>query len=107
MYKLTNHPLFLMQLLPFVVVIIGLILRFFFGKKKIANFLGFSCLVAIVLGMMNYCYFGVPLEEGTIKEFEIPEYEFKFSVTAIGLASSFIYPFYSLVDLILSPRKRS
>ena len=107
MGQLTNHPLFLMQLLPFVVVIAGLILRFIFGKKKIANFLGFCCLAAIFLGTFNYFFFGFPLDEGTIKEFKIPEYEFKFSVTAIGLAISFIYPVYSLLDLIFSPRKRS
>ncbi|ASS47484.1 MAG: hypothetical protein A3D31_16730 [Candidatus Fluviicola riflensis] len=107
MNNLSNHPLFLMQLLPFVVVIIGLILRFIFRKKKISNFLGFSCLIAIFLGLMNYFYFGFPLDEGTIKQSKIPEYEFKFSVTAIGLAISFIYPVFSLLDLILSRGKDS
>lgn len=106
-HNLTNHPLFLMQLLPFLVVIVGLVLRFVFRKKKIADFLGFTCLVAILLGIMNYVYFGLPLDEGMVKESEVAEHEFKFSVTAIGLAISFIYPVYSLLDLILSPRKRS
>jgi len=106
MDKLANHQLFLMQLVPFAAVFICLILRFVF-KKKIAAFLGFCCLIAIFLGLMNYFYFGFPLEEGTLKPSKIPDYEFKFSVTAIGLVISFIYPVYSLLDLVFSSKKSS
>jgi hypothetical protein len=106
MYKLTNHPLFLIQLFLIGLVIVCFILRFIL-KMRIEFFFGFCCLVAVFFGGINYLYFGFPLDEGTIKQAQIPEYEFKFSVTLIGLVISFIYPAFSLLDLVFRSKKSS
>ena len=106
MSSMSEHPLFYLQLVPFLVVIVCLIMRFVF-KKKIGDFLGLSCLIAIFLGLINYFYFGVPLDEGTLNQTQIPDYEFKFTATCIGLLISVSYPIFSLIALILSPNKKS
>jgi hypothetical protein len=106
MYNLTDHPLFLIQLFLIGLVVVCFILRFIL-KMRIEFFFGFCCLVAIFFGGINYLYFGFPLDEGTLKPSKMPDYEFRFSVTVIGLAISFIYPVYSLLDMVFRSKKSS